>query len=81
MPDPIPLPKKLEPVPLPPNQELITQAELILQKCKAGEITGMIVVTNARNDWTGAMCWGVMTYAMVGRLNEMIRNTLKEMDG
>lgn len=79
MPDPVPL--QLKPVPLTPNQELITQAELILQKCRAGEITGMIAVTNARNDWTGAMRMGVMTYAMVGRLNEMIRNTLIEMDG
>lgn len=67
-------------VPLPVNRELVKQMEIVLKQCKVGEITGVIVVTNARCEWTGTMRWGVMTYAMVGRLHEMIRNTLAAMD-
>lgn len=63
-----------------PRQDLIEQLEILLAKAKAGEVQGVVAVTDAVAGWTGTMRMGTTTYAMVGRMNEMIRNMLAQLD-
>lgn len=64
----------------PPRADLIEQLEILLAKAKAGKVQGVVAVTDAVGGWIGTMRVGTTTYAMVGRMNEMIRNMLVDMD-
>jgi len=71
---------KLQPAAAEPDRKVIEQLEVALERARKGYIQGVIMVTDEQDGSTGTMRMGVMSYAMVGRLNELIRNTLIELD-
>lgn len=81
MADIVSLAGKLQPVPTEtPAADIIEQLEKALERAKTGNIQGIIMVTDELDGYTGTCRMGVMSYSMIGRLNEMIRNTLAALD-
>lgn len=71
---------KLQNANVAPNAEVIKNLETALERARTGNIQGIIMVTDELDGYTGTCRQGVMSYTMIGRLNEMIRNTLAALD-
>lgn len=71
---------KLQPANVAPREDVIRNLETALERARSGNIQGIIMVTDELDGYTGTCRVGVASYSMVGRLHEMIRNTLAALD-
>ena len=68
------IPESGEPVPA-----VIEQLEWILDRAKAGEITGVAIALHFRDNCTNRAFCGVLSYSLVGRLSELQGLLLKSL--
>ena len=63
-----------------PVSDVVKECEALLERALSGEITGVIAIQHWRDQATGYLISGQVSYAMVGRLEQAKSKALNSLD-